>query len=565
MGFEFALINSDLLLINIMEKDFEKQSPKEIDTTKKNKEENSTMIHPSTLSNASQLMSTGASPTASPGSTVASSVGKTVDPNHFPTHLYKMLEEIDNAQGAAAATVEGKTFAQIVSWQPHGKCLLIHDEDMFSKYVLPKYFCRLKFTSFQRQLHFHGFKRLCKQGPDKGAYYHDLFARGMPEVATYIQRIKSSKGLRGRKRKSQDQEPDFYKQASSPTLPAVIAAKSNTSVSPQCTAPEPPKLSLPTNEAPLPSHVDDATDMVRLEPTPIGQMRPVQSEQIPAYREMQSVTLTAQSSKRQRREVQPCNPSVEESKFSNRRDMAAMQQILQQEVDAGLRDARSTLPDLSDRTGSFLANPTSGMGVPQMMNMGAGRNEDDFWQLGNVFGNSMERGEACNTLGNQQLPSLALTQPLDLELEPAPIQFSRPGQQQLQLQGQQHMQQQHQYEAEDQLQEQILRQIEEQQRQLRQQRETILQRQQLQQRQRQMDSMFQDRLEPFGLQQQQQQPQQNLLLQRQQQQLGMSDPAFPFQQQLDDHPERLGNSQLQQQRSANRSPQNEMQRFQKHT
>ena len=88
-----------------------------------------------------------------------------VDPNHFPTQLYKMLTEIENSQGAAAdAESTGESFVKIVSWQPHGKCFLIHNEDKFSNKVLPKYFCRLKFTSFQRQLHFHGFKRLCKQG-----------------------------------------------------------------------------------------------------------------------------------------------------------------------------------------------------------------------------------------------------------------------------------------------------------------------------------------------------------------------------------------------------------------
>jgi HSF-type DNA-binding len=97
-------------------------------------------------------------------STGAPIVGKAVDPSQFPTQLYKMLEEIDSNSGAAAEQIEGKAFSSLVSWQPHGKCILIHDENMFSQHVLTKYFCRLKFTSFQRQLHFHGFKRLSKQG-----------------------------------------------------------------------------------------------------------------------------------------------------------------------------------------------------------------------------------------------------------------------------------------------------------------------------------------------------------------------------------------------------------------
>jgi hypothetical protein len=107
-------------------------------------------------------------------------VGNAVDPSHFPSQLYKMLEEIDSNSGAAAEQIEGKAFSSLVSWQPHGKCLLIHDEDMFSKHVLTRYFCRLKFTSFQRQLHFHGFKRLCKQGKPS---INELHCCSLPEIA----------------------------------------------------------------------------------------------------------------------------------------------------------------------------------------------------------------------------------------------------------------------------------------------------------------------------------------------------------------------------------------------
>ena len=89
---------------------------------------------------------------------------KVVQPNHFPTALYKMLTEIHSNEGAATSATTGEEFVSIVSWQPHGKCFLIHDEEKFSNTVLPKYFCRLKYTSFQRQLHFYRFKRLSKQG-----------------------------------------------------------------------------------------------------------------------------------------------------------------------------------------------------------------------------------------------------------------------------------------------------------------------------------------------------------------------------------------------------------------
>lgn len=161
----FAILATDFFPLDIMDRDFlEKPSLKDIELPKSDQDD--AMIHPSASILSPQSLRDSSSPqhNSTSASPVNTGAAKAVDPNHFPTHLYKMLEEIDNGEGAAAETVEGKTFASIVSWQPHGKCFLIHDEDKFSKYVLPKYFCRLKFTSFQRQLHFHGFKRLCKQG-----------------------------------------------------------------------------------------------------------------------------------------------------------------------------------------------------------------------------------------------------------------------------------------------------------------------------------------------------------------------------------------------------------------
>jgi HSF-type DNA-binding len=161
----FALLSADFFPLDIMDRDFsEKPSLKDIELTKSNQGNPDNMIHPSSSLIAPQSLRDVSSPKDTSRAASPGNAAKVVDPNHFPTHLYKMLEEIDNRAGVAADLVEGKTFVSIVSWQPHGKCFLIHDEDMFSKYVLPKYFCRLKFTSFQRQLHFHGFKRLCKQG-----------------------------------------------------------------------------------------------------------------------------------------------------------------------------------------------------------------------------------------------------------------------------------------------------------------------------------------------------------------------------------------------------------------
>lgn len=52
--------------------------------------------------------------------------GGVIDP--FPVRLYKMLE-----------SVERDGLADVISWQWHGRCFLIHDKDRFVQLVLPRY------------------------------------------------------------------------------------------------------------------------------------------------------------------------------------------------------------------------------------------------------------------------------------------------------------------------------------------------------------------------------------------------------------------------------------------
>jgi hypothetical protein len=67
--------------------------------------------------------------------------------------------------------------ASIVSWQPHGRCLLVRDAKRFEALVLPRFFKQTIYTSFRRQLNLWGFKRLLQKASDHGAYYHELFLR----------------------------------------------------------------------------------------------------------------------------------------------------------------------------------------------------------------------------------------------------------------------------------------------------------------------------------------------------------------------------------------------------
>jgi len=114
----------------------------------------------------------------------------------FPLKLHEML---------IATAAEGMD--DIVSWQPHGRCFLVHKPKDFVE-LLPRFFKLSKLASFQRQLNLYGFQRLTR-GRDRGGYYHELFLRNRTFLAHSIQRIKV-KGTGVRARSNPDQEPDFW-------------------------------------------------------------------------------------------------------------------------------------------------------------------------------------------------------------------------------------------------------------------------------------------------------------------------------------------------------------------
>ncbi|CAB9525688.1 stress transcription factor B-2b [Seminavis robusta] len=168
----------------------------------------------------------------------------------FPVKLHRMLtlidgvtsntdsssKETDNATSSASTSNANAPKppheteadpAAIVSWQSHGRCFLVHDKDAFVQRFLPSYFRQSKWASFQRQLNIYGFQRLTA-GRDRGAYYHDLFVRGHPELATRIQRMKLKGIGQGRHRTNAELEPNFYRMtpidANTP-VPAALAVK----------------------------------------------------------------------------------------------------------------------------------------------------------------------------------------------------------------------------------------------------------------------------------------------------------------------------------------------------
>jgi hypothetical protein len=104
-------------------------------------------------------------------------------------------------------TVAAAGNEHIVSWQPHGRCFVVHKPKEFVE-LLPSYFKLSKLASFQRQLNLYGFQRLTR-GRDRGGYYHELFLKGKIFLAHSIQRVKV-KGTGVRARSNPDQEPDFW-------------------------------------------------------------------------------------------------------------------------------------------------------------------------------------------------------------------------------------------------------------------------------------------------------------------------------------------------------------------
>lgn len=115
----------------------------------------------------------------------------------FPLKLHSVLIQAE-ADGLGHA----------ISWQPHGRCFVIHKPKEFTDFVMPRYWKQTKLTSFQRQLNLYGFSRLTR-GPDAGGYYHELFLKGREFLCKRMTRTKV-KGTKFKGASSPEQEPDFY-------------------------------------------------------------------------------------------------------------------------------------------------------------------------------------------------------------------------------------------------------------------------------------------------------------------------------------------------------------------
>lgn len=173
----------------------------------------------------------------------------------FPYKLYDMLQR-----------VEQDGHSHIISFQPHGRCLVVHKPELLVD-LLPTYFNLSKIPSFQRQLNLYGFRRLTK-GPDRGGYYHEFFLRGKPFLIPRIMRLKV-KGTGVRARSNPEQEPDFWAMpwvgASSHGIGAGQGMSEMVGTAPiSCLSSAPSPVPIPSTASVVSSDDRDVPDMIEI-------------------------------------------------------------------------------------------------------------------------------------------------------------------------------------------------------------------------------------------------------------------------------------------------------------
>ena len=85
----------------------------------------------------------------------------------------------------------------IVQWTFDGTAFEIHDIECFTRTILPKYFGKqTKYKSFQRQLHYFGFRKWTKTMTSICTYSHPYFQRDALDLLVKIQRKKRVRAKR---------------------------------------------------------------------------------------------------------------------------------------------------------------------------------------------------------------------------------------------------------------------------------------------------------------------------------------------------------------------------------
>mmetsp|Transcript_13784 Transcript_13784/g.39276 ORF Transcript_13784/g.39276 Transcript_13784/m.39276 type:complete len:667 (-) Transcript_13784:125-2125(-) len=124
----------------------------------------------------------------------------------FPVKLYAILAQSE--------------LNEIISWMPHGRAWKVHNPGVFESFVLPVFFDSDNYHSFNRVINAWSFRRI-SGGPDRGAYFHELFLRGKPHLQRYMRRL--PKTTRKAVMQKED-EPDFFALEHISPLPTLAEA-----------------------------------------------------------------------------------------------------------------------------------------------------------------------------------------------------------------------------------------------------------------------------------------------------------------------------------------------------
>ena len=229
----------------------------------------------------------------------------------------------------------------------------------------------------------------------------------MPEIATYIARVKSAKGHRGRKRKSQEQEPNFYEETKSNLEEALAKATGRTSR-------EDESDQALLNQAPLlPVHQlrDISSGLGRLEPTPIQELV-VPGDGNLGLQESSLDVATVKSPFEQGRPGSYRPRGVQEAKGheSSPQSMSAVQQMLQHQGQGFLRGATRSVHD--HPLGS---QPPTAIGAQWPCTDISSQGVDIFGGLGSLIGNSGADTFLPVSNDSQRRPSLPYNRRFQME------------------------------------------------------------------------------------------------------------------------------------------------------
>jgi hypothetical protein len=131
----------------------------------------------------------------------------------FPWQLHLLLDD-----------AEIKGFSHVVSWLERGTMFKVHKTKEFADRVMPCYFKnQTRYKSFQRQLNCYRFHRV-DAGNDKGACFHALFMKDIPDLCTHMHRVKVT---RRRPDAAQQQTLSLDDHAPSPRAPLGISIRAS--------------------------------------------------------------------------------------------------------------------------------------------------------------------------------------------------------------------------------------------------------------------------------------------------------------------------------------------------